>query len=144
MPNKPEDYSSNIIVEPYYNRIVENRVQCGTILNQLQAIKNTSNSNNLQNELQNEENLKTRFLFQLNEYYDAIEYKFDKKKKIKKPEKVRKLEKKDKIFSVYDLQLEEAIKLYKKCNKLLEELDITSAEKLKRQDSGFGYKGEKK
>lgn len=142
MSEKPDDYSSDIIVEQYYNKIVENRVKCGQLLNQLQAIQHTNNSEDLQNQIKNTQKLKTQFFYQLNQYYDAIEYKFDKKKKIEKPEKVKQLEEQQEIFSVYDLEVEEAIKLYKKCNQLLEELEITSAEKLKRKDAGFGYKGD--
>lgn len=140
--NKEESYTSEIQLAQFYNKILERQMICREYLNQLQMMENSASTENIGEEMTQKETAEANFKSNLNVYYDYIRDKFDKLDKIQKPEKVEKIEKdQDQIFSVYNLTIPEAIKLYRKCNKLLEELEITSAERLNKGDQGFGVKG---
>jgi len=135
-----DKYESRIKLVEYYNKILERQIECRENLNQIQLMEHTDISyGDLEAESIQKDGAETLFKSNLNYYYDSVRDKFD-KTDIDKPKRVRELEDEEKIFSVYQLNLDEAVQLYRQCNALMEELGITSAEKIKRMERGIGGK----
>lgn len=121
-------FEDNLLI--YYNRLLEARNHTSQALNQYRALNNNIATDNLEKQISNKKQAETRFLHRLDYYYEFIEFKFG-KTDVEKPEAVKKLESKGlQNFTPHEIDLEDAILLYKKCNKVIEELGITSLENL--------------
>lgn len=108
----------------YYRGILEARMMCANTLNQYRGVQNGLSTDDLEEEMQNRKDTEEMFKHYLDLYFDLVRYKFQKADKTDKPEFTEEMD------SVYGIEMENAIKLYHRCNELLEELEITSMENL--------------
>ena len=116
-----ENYKADHDLLKFYDAILEARVQTAKALNRYRAVDNGLSTSDLMQELQNKSDTEQVFLNYLDMYYDLVKFKFS-KSDVEKPD----LDK----DSIHELDIEEGINLYEKCNELLEDLEITSIENL--------------
>lgn len=118
-----ENYKVDHDLLQFYENILEARVRAAKALNQYKAVDRGLVSTDIQSEMQDKQEAESHFLHILDLYFDLVKYKFGKSDQ-KKPDSVE-----DKN-SVHELDMSEAIELYDRCNRVLEDLDITSLENL--------------
>lgn len=127
MPEDREYQRENYKVEhdliQFYENILEARVRAAKALNQYKAVDRGLVSADIQSEMQEKQEAENHFLHILDLYFDLVKYKFGKSDRTK-PDF---MENKD---SVHELDMSQAKTLYEKCNRVLEDLDITSLENL--------------
>lgn len=126
-----DEYSFEDNLIGFYNDILDARRRTAASLRVYRNIESTT-SENIEQQIQNQEQAKNLFFNNLDYYYDLMENKWQ-KSKVDKPEAVKNAAQEKEhaeLFTVEDLTPDEAIILYKTLNKLSEDLEITSLENL--------------
>jgi len=114
----------------FYDRILDARLETGDMLSRYKATEKGLGDLDIQEEMAAEEHTEKMFKHSLDRYYDLAGNKFSKADDTDKPDFVQEKKDEEGYFTPHDLGLDQAIKLYKKLNELLEELEITSLENL--------------
>jgi len=125
----------------FYDDILEYRRNTSEYLLLYRKIKNTS-LEDVEQEINSKEIAKQKFYEQLSRYNDRMETKW-RKSKVEKPLALREAEEESnepELFTIYELNIDDAIMLYKRLNKACEDLGITSLERMKRVEEGIGGK----
>lgn len=117
-----DNYKFDHQMPQFYDDIIEARVRTAKALNEYRAMDKGITNADIQQEMENTKQLQQHFLHVLDLYYDLVKFKFE-KSEVEKTTAIKKAD------SVHDLEIEDGIKLYYKCNHLLEDLEITSLEK---------------
>ena len=125
-----EKYKFEHDLTRFYDEIIDARLQTGHALSQYKAAQKNIGKLDVQEELNSQSQTKIVFKHHLDRYYDLVGKKFSKSDEVERPDKVKEKEDEEGYFTPHDLSVEECIKLYKKLNELLEELEITSLEDL--------------
>lgn len=116
-----ENYKADHDLLKFYDTILEARIQTAKALNRYRRVDKGLSTNDLMQDIQNKNSTEDVFLNFLDMYYDLVKFKFS-KSDVEEPDMEE--------DSVHSLSIEEGIKLYEKCNELLEDLEITSIENL--------------
>jgi hypothetical protein len=122
-----ENYKVDHDLLAFYENILGARTRTAKALNQYKAVEKGIGAEDITQEIENKNEAKTYFLHLLDLFYDLVRFKFQ-KSDVEKPDFMEDDGDEDK--TVHELDMEKGEKLYNKCCKLLEDLDITSLEDL--------------
>lgn len=118
-----DDYSLEQDIPKYYRAIIDANLQTKQALNHFNAIKLEITSHSIEERHEAVNQAKKRFLNSLSYYFDLTRHKFDKTDEVEKPD----LDK-----EIQELEVNRAVEVKDRIDRLLEELDITGAEQYRK------------